>query len=512
MKRKLILASMIALATLASCNKNEGEDPIQDVDNAYLSISLTTGSPNTYANPGTENGTPDESGVTSVVVVGFKGETKLGVYTLTDLEQGTIKQGTAPSSANAGDAFKVDAKTDNIFVVINPSTVALDAINNALTYTAMNAEIIGSADDMKGVNKFMMTSAGAVPGDKGLISVAPKKAASEKPSDIADAKAAAKTAPVLIKVDRTVVKTTMAAFTGTVVGGTASIDKWSPNTTNKKYYIYSELVKYTTDGTTLPTAPAVYRQDPNFAEAANYATEFNWLHNENNYPSKPGYITWSDPASILYILENTMEADAQNYGNTTKIVIKAKHAPTGVTLGDSWFRMSGTFYTLDSLKKIYVATATASNTKGYMDAFYDAFKAADPTNITAANFGELTVEQLDKVENGGYIAAKVKTNEKEYLIEYFQKSVCYYEVRILHDTNVDAKLLGRWGVVRNNFYTINITKITQAGKPYIPDPTDPGITDPDKPDPKDPDDKTSAYISAEIIINPWTTWTQDVEL
>lgn len=70
--------------------------------------------------------------------------------------------------------------------------------------------------------------------------------------------------------------------------------------------------------------------------------------------------------------------------------------------------------------------------------------------------------------------------------------------------------LGKYGVVRNNHYTINFKEIKAPGLPFIPDPTDPDIIDKGNPDVNDKDEDSNAYISVTISIQPWTLWTQDV--
>jgi len=524
MKMKSILVSMLAVAALASCNKEDGAgvnpDPVLSGDNAYLSLAINAAAPSTFAEsgPADQNGSPVESKASKVMVVCLQGTNIKNVVTFVDgdAELGTI--GMNGTAAVAGDAFKVSKDVDGVFVIINPTSNIEDQVNAATTYVAMNAIIPSSTvDDITGVasitqdNKFLMTSAGELATSKtdetkGIVSVTPTLAVSESDADIAAAKTAAKAAPAVVKVDRAMAKVKLAAFTGAVGNGaTASLDGFKLNTTNKVFYLYADLVDYVVPA---GNTAAKYRQDPNFSyTAASYATDFNWMHNPD------AYTDWKTAGNEEYCFENTMSADAQNYNNTTKMLIKAKFAPKGVTLGDSWFRMNGIVYTLVQLQEIYNDSNTAATTKAYMDEFYTAMKAANSA-MTATGFASLTIAELDAVSNGGYVASKIKTTDKSYLIEYFQKSVCYYDVNLKHDNRVEAKLLGRWGVVRNNAYTLNITKISQPGKPYIPDPTDPDITDPENPDPNQPtpDDETSAYISVEITVNPWTAWTQETEL
>ena len=94
-------------------------------------------------------------------------------------------------------------------------------------------------------------------------------------------------------------------------------------------------------------------------------------------------------------------------------------------------------------------------------------------------------------------------------VEYFQKGVCYYNILIHHDDAITATMAhGKYGVVRNNWYTLTINSVKQPGTPWLPDTTNP--TDPK--DPGEDDDDKEAYLSVEITVNPWTTWSQGVDL
>lgn len=68
------------------------------------------------------------------------------------------------------------------------------------------------------------------------------------------------------------------------------------------------------------------------------------------------------------------------------------------------------------------------------------------------------------------------------------------------DSNRDANYLGRYGVVRNNWYELNIKSVKRPGKP--------GINTPDN----TPDDELDSYISVSINILSWAKRSQDVDL
>lgn len=60
--------------------------------------------------------------------------------------------------------------------------------------------------------------------------------------------------------------------------------------------------------------------------------------------------------------------------------------------------------------------------------------------------------------------------------------------------------MGRYSVVRNNWYVLRITAVKQIGSATIPTPD------------YTPDDDNNQYITTEIYVNKWAKRTQDVEL
>lgn len=60
--------------------------------------------------------------------------------------------------------------------------------------------------------------------------------------------------------------------------------------------------------------------------------------------------------------------------------------------------------------------------------------------------------------------------------------------------------LGRYGVVRNNWYILRVTAVRKIGTATIPVPDN------------TPDDENDQYITTEIYVNKWAQRTQDVEL
>ena len=53
-----------------------------------------------------------------------------------------------------------------------------------------------------------------------------------------------------------------------------------------------------------------------------------------------------------------MDANAQQLGFTTKVVVKATYTPNGLTPNSSYFSWKGNYYTLDQLKEEYTKTGS----------------------------------------------------------------------------------------------------------------------------------------------------------
>ena len=107
-------------------------------------------------------------------------------------------------------------------------------------------------------------------------------------------------------------------------------------------------------------------------------------------------------------------------------------------------------------------------------------------------------------------------------IHEYENGVCYYPIRIKHfgddltpwrtnegelpmpgniyPANSAANYLGRYGVLRNNWYNIHVNSILGIGDPVVPDTPD------------TPDDELYNYISVRINVLSWTLRDQGADL
>lgn len=240
-----------------------------------------------------------------------------------------------------------------------------------------------------------------------------------------------------------------------------------------------------------------------------------------------------------YCNENTFKVTAQNQDQTTRVVLGVKLSAPGTTTYDA------DLYTVNDNKEVVYTKATlaerlknillkeaavntwvkAHATDASFDITFDANEAGT-TTITKATFkGKTATGAAEET------LETFTTNFNKALpnIVRYKGGVAYYAVRIKHfgDTegtpwnvagqgvtaggnsliypnpstgNNDGWFLGRYGVVRNNWYDISVNKIQTLG-----DATIPAFTN-------YPDDVLENYISVSINVLSWSKHTQGADL
>lgn len=518
MKVKSIFMSMFALAALASCNNDENlpsGNPDINVDGreAYMSVSVTMPKSTGTRAPGEAFGSTNEQKVNELLLALFDAsdvclETKK--LAATDY---ILNVGGADLPGYTGKAFKVPATTAKVLAVVNPSKKFVTACVASASWSVINGAVDQTLEEVIGATKdsLMMINAGdnANPTSGALVAANVKVVDGTTFVDAIAAKTAAEANRSLINVDRVVAKVSLRTNPAGVTlptGVTCTFGNWALNATNKSMFPYSEIV--------MPAGGsfnADYRKDPNYELAGFNTSQFNYLKvaDDGTLPAD-----FSVMDSSKYCLENTMAADAQTQAQTTAAVVSAVYTPSNsFTVGNSWFRLLGvTYKTLAELQTVYNAakaavTPDAAQTQiiTLCDQFYVRMKAA--AKSIGADFASITIAELDAIKNGGEYSKPAAGQTVG--VEYFQKGVCYYNILIRHDDAIIATMAhGKYGVVRNNWYTLTINSVKQPGSPWLPDPTDP--TDPEKPG--ENDDPKDAYLAVTITVNPWTTWSQGVAL
>ena len=526
MKTRSFLLSTLAVFIFAGCSSEdarEGNIPGGELDGkAYLSLSLQSHTATSRAvNVEEKPGSSGESKAGAVKVLLFdKDDVCLDVADFDGLTVGNSggeSGGTGTPEAVASDAKLVPEKTKKVFVVINPYTDGWDLTSETVKgkpWSAINTAIEAAIANIAANENFMMASAGEGAGIEGaLTGVKVHKPTAYTSEAINQAKTDAQSDPAKISVDRLSAKVELAvkeSFSTKPDGATFAFSGWELSVTNKSVKLYSELITYDN-----ATTGAVYRRDKNYLKSeqpdisdnstmeTNMDAAFNYLKNIDS-DTDPIPEIKRDKGTSCYCLENTMDANAQQLGFTTKVVVKATYTPNGLTPNSSYFSWKGNYYTLDQLKEEYTKTGSGG-LKTDLPIFLKKAKlvAGDADQSTIDNF-------ITNLQASG-LTAKTGIIGRFCAVRYYHESVCYYDVLIRHDQSVTEKMaLGRYGVVRNNWYHLDLQSVSGPGTPWIPDPSDPDPTNPTPPGTDD--DESDAYLSVKITINPWTYWTQGVDL
>lgn len=227
----------------------------------------------------------------------------------------------------------------------------------------------------------------------------------------------------------------------------------------------------------------------------------------------------------LYCLENTFDKDHMKQDGTTRAILRGQYVPSGmdqaVVNSTGIFRLgeSVKFYSkADMLAKVKEA-ALAAGVTGAASAEVEQLKVGkNDFSFTGGGDNEIVI----KNDLGAAIplTAEQQTAIKGMLgqLTYYEHGYCYYPVRIRHfadaadpadgvsawagedSYDTDERWLGRYGVVRNNSYVINVTSVKAPGSPTIPEPT------------QNIDDEEFYYIQATVKVLSWTKRSQNVEL
>lgn len=354
----------------------------------------------------------------------------------------------------------------------------------------------------------------------------------------------------LAKVDVTASKATGNLDDDATVSYT--VKGWVLDNTNKKtYYLRntsnsSEWLSLKTTSTD-PTITKPYRfvgDDPMKAGVSLYRT---YWAKDPNYDVKPG--TLSDdfntignqkPASLNalntsdYCLENTFTVPQQNQDVTTRVVIAAR-------IGNK----DKTFYVVNDNESQLLDEANME--KAVKSAFLNNTDVQAWINTglkTGAKIGESDLDvSVAKTAGNNHPTVSINaTGKAKYTsaapsvtpditdimnaikVATYENGISYYPVRIKHfgddltpwkttetplptvskgaypSTHQAANYLGRYGVLRNNWYNIDVTGIKKLGSPVVPEVTG------------DTDDELAAYISVKINVLSWAKRTQSAIL
>ena len=325
----------------------------------------------------------------------------------------------------------------------------------------------------------------------------------------------------------------------TYAGATVKIEKWQLDVTNKSTFPVHQiggLSSTTTGFAKIWSTPRFYDGDnktfkrvywgvdPNYNNAdyqdlANCKTAFKMIENKDVTGA-------AGEANPQYCLENTFDLNNMKQGQTTRVVFKAVFTPNG-------FKTVQTFYKIGNNTDIWkeadlkqqiktVALNVMGITTPEEQAKYDV-DLSKGTNISG-KAGQHLIEAANITYSGEAASSQVtddnvdKINKKlglsaETGISTYLNGEAYYIARIKHFNEMtpwtpgkaygtdNATYLGRYGVLRNNWYELSVNKVSGLGYPDVPEV---------KPDL--PDDENDQYISVSVKILSWAKRSQSVDL
>lgn len=235
-------------------------------------------------------------------------------------------------------------------------------------------------------------------------------------------------------------------------------------------------------------------------------------------------VTWMEGSGSdhpLYCLENTFDINNMKQGQTTRVLVKATYTPSAVaTEKDKTFFMIGnssdiwTVTTLaDQIKS--KAEEVLNTTTGVTVDLNPGIKAAgthvlDATNVTINLDGvDKTSGIVDQINDKlGFDLSKgvgiktYKDGESYYIarIKHFGDDFTKWKPGETYGTD-NEKYLGRYGVLRNNWYDLTVNSINGPGYPDVPEVK-----------PNTPDDEDTKYINVSVKILDWAKRSQNVDL
>ena len=530
---------------------------------ATFSINLpTTSGTRADGDPTFADGDANEYDVFNATLLVFEKPTKAtseGEYTFVEyVDLGSMQPWKSPSETGVTTQAKITAKLSTV----NKSgeNFALVLLNNGSgkdakvtlpskgdTFSAWNAATNANATFTDTKKGFYMANAPLYnTTDKSVTTLV---AIDKKKIFPTEAQASSGEAAADIYVERGLAKVTLTTATnygdvgGSYVGDKVEISNWALDVTNKKTFPIHNVDGLNKDYPDIwnnaPTAAAPSTQrfvdnskatakrvywgtDPNYKETnlSEETKESKDAREENFTYIKKEKLT-AKPTDPLYCLENTFNLDNMMQGQTTRVIFKASYTPNGFTEEDGktfykigtsvalWKQKDFEAHIKAAVSKVFSVTTDDITIK--LNAKDNDITAAGNHVITAANF---TVKGHDTVKPEEEQAVNDKVGlTKDAGISTYANGESYYIARIKHFGDAQTPwnsgvygtdnlaYLGRYGMLRNNWYQLNVQSVSGPGYPDVPDVK-----------PKSPDDEDDKYIKVSVKILSWAKRSQKVDL
>ena len=543
----------------------DGKDNVGKTGEAYASFTInlpTTSGTRAAGDPTFENGDKNEYAVKDATLLLFK-KNDAGDFVFKEfVDLGNMEPWTSSSTSGSGitTTAKLTAKITKAEVGADKGYYALIVLNNnsktapKITYPDVDQtyadwsqkEANATANYLKYDNGFFMANAPK------YVAGAPETLVEIK-NIYASKQQAENSTATTVYVERGLAKVSLASSSvehvdikdGNYAGDKVDITGWTLDVTNTKTYpvhVTDGLWADTWKTSTTPAAtngakmdrfydtnPTTEFQRVYWGLDPNYSTNFadvTACEKEFKMATKENFKTGDEAKKAQYCLENTFDIAHMMQGQTTRVLFSAKYTPAHFTDGETFYKFGNSpklWYEADVVAQI---KAKAQEVLGEADADKVTVTLAAEGNdmtksgvrlVAAANitYGTtaLKTEQVDQI-NAKLGLKKATETDAAVGLSTFESGVSYYIARVKHfnaltpwnpgDKTYDgnnANWLGRYGVLRNNWYELSVSSVSGPGYPDIP-----------KVNPTDPDDVNDQYINVEVKILDWAKRSQQVEL
>lgn len=345
-------------------------------------------------------------------------------------------------------------------------------------------------------------------------------------------------------------KTVMDKATSVPTKSQVTFSNWALDITNKKTFAVHNIdglskdfpAIWTTDRFKGTNNRVYWGKDPNYdlkeLKEPNETgdnkrdKEFNFIDATSKIDKDFTNTTKTNP---VYCLENTFNLTNMYQGQTTRVIFKATYTPKDDE-GNSLAGEHGTFYTIGNMKTILkeadleaAVNAAATSVLPGCTVDYTRLTTEEGSHvITLADIKDATGAVLvatgkdysgktgDQIVAGINDKLGLKAGRPEEMvgINTYLEGATYYIARVKHFGDALTKwnsgesygdnnkqYLGRYGMLRNNWYELTVGNVYGPGYPGVP-PVDPN----------QPDDENEKYLSVSVKILSWAKRTQSVDL
>ena len=336
----------------------------------------------------------------------------------------------------------------------------------------------------------------------------------------------------------------------TYAGATVKIEKWQLDVTNKSTFPVHQiggLSSTTTGFANIWKTDRFYDKNSTTFQRVYWGIDPNYSDNKyydgdaTTSPKKTALDCCKDAFNMItnnqvdgaagdanpqYCLENTFDLNNMKQGQTTRVVFKAVFTPNGFTAPATFYKIGNNTAIWKEADLEQQIKTVALNVMGITTSEEQAKYGVDlskGTNISG-KAGQHLIEAANITYSGEAASSQVtddnvdKINKKlglsaETGISTYLNGEAYYIARIKHFNELtpwkageaydseNEKYLGRYGVLRNNWYELSVNKVSGLGYPDVPEVK-----------PTLPDDENDQYISVSVKILSWAKRSQKIDL